>query len=134
MVSLVSTRVQLRRAANLDRGGALAYQWRTTTTHERGRRSWTEGVLLADQEQGVTRLGPDLEGFATAAAVLADVRRLTGRLPVMVDLRFDRLPTEPTGEGRAPRGRKPRYDRSGQRGETLGERAARLRRHGDDDG
>lgn len=130
---LVATRVELRRAADLDRGGALAYRWRTTTTRALGRRSWTEGELLADPEEGVTRLGPDVEGFVTAAAVLADVRRLTGRLPGMVDLRFDRLPTEPTGERRAPWGRRPRYDRPDQRGETLGERAARLRQHGDDD-
>ena len=109
----------------------MAYTWRTTTSHVRGRRSWTEGVLLADPEQCVTRLGPDLEGFVTAAAVLADLRRFNGRLPLMVDLRFDQLPTEASNIGRGPWGRRSRYDRPGQRGETLGERAARLREQDD---
>jgi hypothetical protein len=124
----VSTRVQLWRAAELDRDGALAYAWRMTTSRTRGRRSWSEGVLLADPEEGVSRVGPEVAGFEIAAAVLADVRGLTGRLPVMVDLRFDQSPSAPSNLGHGPLGRRQRYDLPGKRGETLGERASRARR------
>ncbi|MGH9212643.1 MAG: hypothetical protein ACRD2C_18535 [Acidimicrobiales bacterium] len=134
MVDAVSTRVQLWRAAELDRDGAWGYSWRQTISRARGRRSWSEGVLLADPE-GVRRVGPEVAGSETAAAVLGDVRALTGRLPVMVDLRFEQPPTLPAGLGHEPWGRGSRYDRPGRRGETLGERAARHRREvGDTNG
>jgi hypothetical protein len=127
MAGMVSTRVQLWRAADLDREGAWGYSWKTTTSRVRGRRTWSEGVLLADPE-GVRRVGPDVAGFETAAAVLGDVRALTGRLPVMVDLRFEQPPSEPVGFGLEPWGRGSSYDRPGRRRETLGERATRHRR------
>jgi hypothetical protein len=134
VVAVVSTRVQLWREAELDRGAALAYRWRATTTRDRTRRrSWTEGVLLADLEEGVSRLGPEVAGFTDAAAVLSDVLRIAGRLPVMVDLRFDQPPPEPAGDRLRSWARRPRYDRPGLRGETLGERAARGRKEGDVD-
>jgi hypothetical protein len=131
MVDGVATRVQLWRAADLDRDGAWGYSWRTTTSRARGRRSWGEGVLLADAE-GVRRVGPEVTGFEAAAAVLGDVRALTGRLPVMVDLRFDLPATEPAGFGLVPWGRRSRHDRPDRRRETLGERAARARREAGD--
>jgi hypothetical protein len=74
-------------------------------------------------------------GFEIAAAVLGDVRVLTGRLPVLVDLRFEQPLTPPAGLGHEPWRRGFRYDWSGRRGETLGERAARHRREaGNTDG
>ena len=111
--SLVSTRVQLWRADALDRADAWAYRWRTTITRAPGRRrSWSEGVLLAHPELGVTRLGPDAEGFATAAGVLADLKHRIGRLPVAVDLSFDDQPAVESSTDRGPWGRRSRYDRS----------------------
>ena len=134
MADLVSTRVQLQRAADLDRDDALAYRWRTTTTRRRGRRSWTEGVLFADQTEGVTHDGPAVEGVTTAISVLAGVRQLAGQLPVKVDLRFDRTQAGPADDWRGPWTRRSRYDRPDRRGETLGERAARLRQQDDTTG
>jgi hypothetical protein len=94
---------------------------RAATSIVDGRRS------VADEVDGVSCLGAQVDGFTTAAAVLADVRRLTGRLPVLVDLRFDRSPEKPVDDLRGPWARPSRYDRPG-RGETLRERVARQRR------
>jgi hypothetical protein len=91
-------------------------------------------LLLADPEEGVQRVGPDIAGYEVAATLLADVRRLTGRLPLMVNLRFDQPPIVPPGLTPGGWVRRPRYDRSGKRGETLGERAARARESDDTNG
>jgi hypothetical protein len=131
---LVSTRVQLWRVDALDRVDAWAYRWRTTVTRVPSqRRSWSEGVLLAHPERGVTRVGPHSEGFETAVSVLADLKHRIGRLPVAVDLRFDDHPTIESDTARRSWGRRPRYDRPDRRGETLGERAARLRQQDNPD-
>jgi hypothetical protein len=53
----------------------------------------------------------------------------------MIDLRFDQPPTVPPGLRPGGWVRRPRYDRPGERRETLGERAARARRpNGTDSG
>ncbi|MGH9209878.1 MAG: hypothetical protein ACRD2C_04260 [Acidimicrobiales bacterium] len=127
-MDMESTRVQLRRLPDRDREGALAYKWRTTLLRGPGRRSLTEGVLLAHPEQGLVRVGPDVEGWLTAGAVLADERRRTGRLPHRVDLvlpgRVDESRFDTSGDRSA---RRERYD-LGRGYETLGEAVARQRR------
>jgi hypothetical protein len=131
VVGVGSTRVQLWRLRDLDRDGAWAYGWRTTQLRGAGRRTWTEGVLVAHPERGVTWLGPDVEGLTSAVAVLTEQRRRTGRLPGDIDLWVDPPPDVDLSDLRMPGNRRSRSDRYEQPRETLGERAARERRQRD---